>query len=85
MSAALKTTGELPKVLWNLLPLLLSAERAAERAGISGRRIRALIKDEKISAFKISDAHDAEWIVYWPSVVEYYRKRGIEFIPASSP
>ncbi|MCC8191099.1 MAG: hypothetical protein LIP77_10780 [Planctomycetes bacterium] len=74
MAAAGPKTDQWPAAdLFALIPHLVSVETAAARVGVSGRAIRGLIARNRITSFKVADCN----VIYWPSVVEYYRRRGI--------
>lgn len=60
----------------------ITVEETARRAYRSEREIRRLLILDFIHGQKLSGGKKAQWIVYWPSVVECFRKRGIVF-PAS--
>ena len=81
MTAALRIIEKNPKILFELIPLLISASDAAQRMGTSSQWVQSLIKRKKITAYSIGGV----WIVYWPSVIEYYERRNIKPPEHQSP
>lgn len=70
-----KATPTIPKDV-------ITVEETAKRTYRSEREIRRLLILGFIQGQKLSGGKKAQWLVYWPSVVECFRKRGIVF-PAS--
>jgi hypothetical protein len=63
----------------------ISVKETARRTFRSSREISRLVKSGKLDAERLNDEDKSPYIVYWPSVVEYYQSRGIVFPPAPSP
>lgn len=63
----------------------ITVKETARRTFRSGREITRLLCSEAILGQKLSDGEKSAWVVYWPSVIEYYARRGITFPSISSP
>lgn len=66
--------------IFALIPYLVSVDTVSRRIQRTPRAVRGLIDRGRITAFTIGNS----LVVYWPSVVKYYQKRGIKINLLSS-
>lgn len=61
----------------------VSVKETARRTYRSTREITRLLCSGAIQGQKLGDEKSSTWIVFWPSAVKYYARRGIDFTGTS--